>query len=83
MIYSDEYAIYDRIKQCGNWHKSVNQKAEEYARDDDGDNFSEVHMKYNGGFIAPSEKLAAYTPWDFKIKMAFHYQIFRVRSACS
>ena len=50
MIYTDEYAIYNRVEQCGYGHKSVNHGAGEYARDEDGDGFCEVHVNTVEGF---------------------------------
>ena len=50
MVYTDEYAIYDRIEQWGYEHKSVNHGAGEYARDEDGDGFCEVHVNTMEGF---------------------------------
>lgn len=44
MIYSDEYDIYNRLTEWGYGHKSVNHSAGEYARDEDGDGFHEVHV---------------------------------------
>jgi len=39
LIYTDEYAIYDRLEQWGYSRKSVCHGAGEYARDEDGDGF--------------------------------------------
>ncbi len=44
LIYTDEYDIYDSLPQWGYQHKSVNHAAGEYARDEDGDGFHEVHV---------------------------------------
>ena len=44
MVYTDEYNIYDRLEQWGYQHKSVNHSAGEYARDEDGGGFHEVHV---------------------------------------
>ncbi len=44
LIYTDEYNIYSRLVQWGYSHKTVNHSAGEYARDDDGDGFHEVHV---------------------------------------
>jgi len=43
-IYTDEYAIYGRLRQWGYQHKTVNHGRGEYARDEDGDGFHEVHV---------------------------------------
>jgi transposase-like protein len=50
MVYSDEYDIYDRLIEWGYEHKSVNHSAGEYARDEDGDGFCEVHVNTMEGF---------------------------------
>jgi transposase-like protein len=44
LIYSDEYDIYSRLEQWGYAHQTVCHSAGEYARDDDGDGFCEVHV---------------------------------------
>ncbi len=44
LIYTDEYDIYARLESWGFSHKSVCHSAGEYARDDDGDGFHEVHV---------------------------------------
>lgn len=44
LIFTDEYTIYDRLKQWGYQHKTVNHSQGEYARDEDGDGFHEVHV---------------------------------------
>ena len=50
LIYTDEYAIYDALPQWGYGHKSVCHNAGEYARDEDGDGFYEVHLNTMEGF---------------------------------
>lgn len=50
LIYTDEYNIYGRLKTWGYEHKSVNHGAGEYARDEDGDGFCEVHVNTMEGF---------------------------------
>src|SRR6185312_1527085 len=49
-LYTDEYQIYDRLSAWGDAHQSVNHSAGEYARDDDGDGFCEVHVNTMEGF---------------------------------
>ena len=44
LVYSDEYRIYDPLEQWGYSHKQVCHSIGEYARDDDGDGFCEVHV---------------------------------------
>jgi len=49
-IYTDEYTIYSRLEQWGYVHESVCHSRGEYARDDDGDGFHEVHVNTMEGF---------------------------------
>jgi transposase-like protein len=44
LVYTDEYDIYCRLETWGYAHKSVCHSAGEYARDEDGDGFHEVHV---------------------------------------
>lgn len=50
MIYTDEYNIYNRLAEWGYGHKTVKHSAGEYARDEDGDGFHEVHVNTIEGF---------------------------------
>ncbi|MFI3220563.1 MAG: IS1595 family transposase [Methylococcales bacterium] len=50
LIYTDEYAIYSHLEEWGYSHKTVNHSAGEYARDEDGDGFHEVHVNKIEGF---------------------------------
>ena len=50
MIYTDEYNIYHRLTEWGYVHKTVNHGQGEYARDEDGDGFHEVHVNTMEGF---------------------------------
>lgn len=43
-VYTDEYDIYIRLPDWGYTHKTVCHAAGEYARDEDGDGFGEVHV---------------------------------------
>jgi transposase len=49
-IYTDEYDIYARLPQWGYDHDSVHHSAGEYARDEDGDGFHEIHVNTMEGF---------------------------------
>jgi transposase-like protein len=49
-FYTDEYDIYNRLPEWGYGHKRVNHSAGEYARDEDGDGFHEVHVNTLEGF---------------------------------
>lgn len=44
LIFADEYNIYNALEAWGFAHKTVCHSAGEYARDDDGDGFCEVHV---------------------------------------
>lgn len=50
LMYTDEYDIYARLEQWGYGHKSVCHGKGEYARDEDGDGFCEVHVNTMEGF---------------------------------
>ena len=50
LIYTDEYTIYKRLVEWGYAHKTVNHAQGEYARDEDGDDFHEVHLNTLEGF---------------------------------
>ena len=43
-VYTDEYGIYARLPQWGYTHHTVCHASGEFARDDDGDGFCEVHV---------------------------------------
>jgi transposase len=47
---TDEYDIYARLPQWGYTHRTVRHAAGEFARDDDGDGFCEVHVNTVEGF---------------------------------
>ena len=73
-MYTDEYDIYSRLDEWGYGHETVCHATGEYARDDDGDGFCEVHVNTIEGFWSllrswlrphrgiPQEKLPLY--WD-------------------
>ena len=46
--YTDEYDIYARLPQWGYTHHTVCHAAGEFARDEDGDEFCEVHVSPRG-----------------------------------
>ena len=50
LFFTDEYNIYNRLGEWGFEHKTVNHSAGEYARDEDGDGFCEVHSNTMEGF---------------------------------
>lgn len=49
-VYTDEYVIYAPLISWGYKHKTVCHSAGEYARDEDGDGFHEVHVNTMEGF---------------------------------
>ena len=44
LMHTDEYSIYGRLPEWGYGHKTVNHSQGEYARDEDGDGFHEIHV---------------------------------------
>jgi transposase-like protein len=50
VVYTDEYDIYARLPQWGYAHRTVCHASGEFARDDDGDGFCEVHVNTLEGF---------------------------------
>ena len=44
LVHTDEYDVYGRLEDWGYCHKTVCHARGEYARDDDGDGFCEVHV---------------------------------------
>lgn len=49
-VYTDDYTIYHRLPEWGFDHQTVCHRRGEYARDDDGDGFHEVHVNTVEGF---------------------------------
>jgi transposase len=50
LVHTDEYDIYARLEDWGYGHKTVCHARGEYARDEDGDGFCEVHVNTAEGF---------------------------------
>ena len=50
LIHTDEYDIYARLEPWGYRHQTVCHGRGEYARDEDGDGFHEVHVNTMEGF---------------------------------
>ena len=50
LIPTDEYGVYARLEGWGYRHKTVCHAQGEYARDEDGDGFCEVHVNTIEGF---------------------------------
>lgn len=49
-VYTDEYDIYCKLSEWGYTHKTVNHGAGEFARDEEGDGFHEIHVNTMEGF---------------------------------
>ena len=49
-VYTNEYAIYNWLDEWGYDHENMNHGVGEYARDDDGNGFCEVHVNRMEGF---------------------------------
>jgi transposase len=72
LVYTDEHSIYARLQNWGYGHKSVNHGRGEFARDDDGDGFCEVHVNTMEGFwsllrswLRPPQGIAPVRPPGF------------------
>ena len=50
LVHTDEYGVYARLEAWGYRHKTVCHGRGEYARDEDGDGFCEVHVNTIEGF---------------------------------
>jgi len=50
VVYTDEYDIYGRLTEWGYSHHTVCHSAGEFARDEDGDGFCEIHVNTIEGF---------------------------------
>src|SRR5215210_5883466 len=50
LVHTDEYGVYARLEGWGYQHKTVCHARGEYARDEDGDGFCEVHVNTMEGF---------------------------------
>jgi transposase len=50
LVHTDEYGVYARLDEWGYGHKTVCHARGEYARDEDGDGFCEVHVNTAEGF---------------------------------
>ena len=50
LVHTDEYDVYARLEDWGYGHKTVCHERGEYARDDDGDGFCEVHVNTSERF---------------------------------
>jgi len=51
-IYTDEYDIYGKVSEWGYQHKTVCHNKGEFARDENGNGFCEVHVNTIEGFCS-------------------------------
>ena len=79
-VYTDEYAIYNPLPEWGYKHKTVCHGAGEYARDDDGDGFCEVHVNTMEGFWSLLSSEVASASWHFSRKATVVLGFLRVCS---
>ncbi len=79
LIYTDEYAIYDRLESWGYARKSVCHGAGEYAHDeDDDDGFYEVHVNTMEGFWSLLRSWLPPASRDFPSLSTDLFRLFRV-----
>ena len=64
-VTTDEYDIDCRLPDWGDEHRTVCHGKGEYARDEDGDGFHEVHVNTMEGVWSLPAKLAASSPGRF------------------
>jgi hypothetical protein len=58
LVHTDEYGVYARLEDWGYGHKTVCHARGEYARDEDGDGFREVHVDTaEGSWSLPRARL--------------------------
>ena len=50
LVHTDEHGVYARLEAWGHGHKTACHGRGEYARDEDGDGFREVHVNTLEGF---------------------------------
>ena len=78
-VYTDEYDIYHRLPEWGYAHRTVCHASGEFARDDDGDGFCEVHVNTRGVLVAAAE-LAPAAAADLAGAVAVVPGVLRVRA---
>jgi ISXO2-like transposase domain len=79
--YTDEYDIYARLEGWGYRHKAVCHGRGEYARDDDGDGFREVHVsQHHGRGLVAAAVLAAAAPGHLAREAAALPRLLRPRA---
>ena len=75
LVFTDEYKIYAKLTAWGYQHKSVCHARGEYARDEDGDGFHEVHVNTMEGFWSLLRSTAQTSPWPFSSKTTTLFRI--------
>jgi len=70
LIYTDEYRIYARLVEWGYQYKSVCHAKGEYAQDEDGDGFHEVHVNTSGRFLVSPTLVVETSSGNFSSKAA-------------
>ena len=55
-VHTDEYGVYARLEAWGYEHKAVCHGRGEYARDEDGDGFCEVHVNTLEGSVSLADR---------------------------
>jgi transposase-like protein len=80
LVHTDEYDIYARLEQGGYQHQCVCHGRGEYARDEDGDGFHEVHVNTMEGFWSLLRSWRETTSRHFSRETPALSGILRVRS---
>jgi len=80
LVHTDEYSIYARLPAWGYGHKTVCHARGEYARDEDGDGFCEVHVNTMGRFLVAAALMAAPAPGHLAGQVAALPRLLPVRA---
>ena len=80
LIYTDEYRIYARLVAWGYEHKSVCHARGEYARDEDGDGFCEVHVNTMEDFWSGVALVVKTASRHFSSQAAAVFGLFSIRT---
>ena len=78
LVYTDEYGSYARLPAWGYRHKTVCHGRGEYARDEDGDGFCEVHVNTMEGFWSLLRSWLRPHRGISQDKLPFHLGFFQV-----
>jgi hypothetical protein len=80
-IHTDEYDIYARLPAWGYRHETVCHARGEYARDEDGDGFCEIHVnQHDGGNVVLAALLAPPASGHLAGEVAAIPRLLRVRA---